>query len=238
MGGGEMTPHKEVPRRQFVSFLFYRVLPEWRRLPLEQRESHRREFAETIRKWNVPDTMKVRTYSLVGLRGDCDLLVWRICYSVSCLQEMASDLLRTQLGGYLETPYSFLGMTRHSQYPITNIDQEMHNAEHLGTAKFLFVYPLVRTRSWYLLPFEDRQRMIEELVRVGHEFPKTRLHVLYSFGLDDHDFTIAVETEHPDMYVERIMRLRETESSPYVQRDTPMFACVQASVEEMLERIG
>ncbi|MFB3815840.1 MAG: chlorite dismutase family protein [Terriglobales bacterium] len=231
---------KDGPRRQFVSFSFYRVLPEWRRLPLEEREQHRREFGDVIHKWNVPETMRVLSYSLTGTRGDADMMLWRICYSVSCLQEMAADLLRTRLGGYLETPYSYLGMTRQSGYVIGEDDRQhsLKGVARPGESQFLFMYPLVRTRAWYMLPFEDRQRMVRELVDLARDFADTHLHVIYSFGLDDQDFVVAVETDHPERYVERIMRGREVEASPYTQRDTPMFTCVRASVEEMLERIG
>ena len=239
-----MDFYDEGPRRQFVSFSFYRVLPEWRRLPLAEREQHRRELVETVRRWNAPDTMKVLSYSLVGLRADTDFLLWRICYSVACLQEMSSDLLRTRLGGYLEVSYSYLGMTRHSAYQLGDANHEHHHHhEFRGTAcpgagKYLFVYPLVRTQAWYLLPFEDRQRMVSEIVQLGREFPGMHLYVVYSFGLDDQDFMLALETDHPDRYVERVMRMREVEASPYTQRDTPMFTCVQTSLQETLERLG
>jgi chlorite dismutase len=236
-----MNSHREGPRRQFVSFSFYRILPEWRRLPLAEREEHRQEFAETIRKWNVPDTMKVLSYSLLGMRPDTDMLLWRICYSVSCLQEMSADLTRTRLAGYLETPYSYLGMTRRSEYPIGETARQHHDelrASRPGGAKYLFVYPLLRTRAWYLLPFEDRQRMVAEMVRVSHDFPGMFPYVIYSFGLDDQDFVLAVESDEPDQYVERVMRMREIELSPYTQRDTPMFTCVKTSIQEMLELLG
>ena len=80
--------------------------------------------------------------------------------------------------------------------------------------------------------------MIAEVVHIGQDFPDMHLNVVYSFGLDDQDFVLALETDHADIYVERVMRLRETESSLHVLRDIPMFTCVQASPEEMLERIG
>lgn len=234
-----MAMHSDAPRRQFVSFYSYRVLPEWRRLPLAEREEHRREFAETIQKWNVPDTMKVLTYSLVGTRPDADLLLWRICYSVSCLQEMASDLLRTQMGGYIEMPYAYLGTTRRSEYLINSQEHEsLHGLVRPGGCKYLFLYPLVRTRNWYLLPFEDRQRMVREIVALNKDFPRTHLHVTYSFGLDDQEFLIAVETDYPEDFVERMMRVRELEASPYIERDTPVFTCVQTTPEDMLEKIG
>ena len=42
--------------------------------------------------------MRVLTYSTVGLRGDCDFMLWRISYSLECLSNAQSDLMKTQLG--------------------------------------------------------------------------------------------------------------------------------------------
>ncbi len=236
-----MENPKEPHRRQFISFSFYRVLPEWRRLPLEEREDQRREFGEVLRKWNVPDTMRVLTYSLVGIRRDADLMLWRICYSVNCLQDMASDLRRTRLGGYLVTAYSFLGMTRRSEYLINlhEAHATLRGVVRPGGGKYLSVFPMVRTRDWYLLPFEDRQRAVQEMMRANNEVPGSmQRHVIYSFGLDDQDFVVALEADQPEEFVERMMQLRETVSSRYTQRDTPVLLCAQSSIEEMLEKIG
>jgi chlorite dismutase len=49
---------------------------------------------------------------------------------------------------------------------------------------------------------------------------------------------LAVETDYPEDFVEFFLRLRETDAGPFTARDTPSFTCVQAPVEEMLERIG
>lgn len=235
-----MEREKETPRRQFVSFSFYHVLPEWRRLALQERDEHRRELADVIRKWCQPDNMRVLTYSTVGMRGDAELMLWRICYSLNCLQEMAADVLRTRIGGYLTTPYSYLGMTQRSEYLI-NEQQEtplLRGALRPGGSRYLFVYPLVRTRDWYLLPFEDRQRAIRELLKFYAEYPQEHVHVTYSFGIDSQDFVVAIETDRPELLVERTMRLRETESSIYVQSDTPVFSCVRQTVDEALTRLG
>jgi chlorite dismutase len=233
-----MNPQREPHRRQYVSFTFYEVLPEWRRLPLSEREEHRREFAEAIHKWQTGDTMKVLTYSLVGLRPECHFMLWRICYSLECLQEMVADLLRTRLGGYIHMSNAYLGMTRRSQYDIGDAHALHGHVLRPGAGKYLFLYPLVRSRSWYLLPFEERQRMVREIISVGEEFHHARLNVLYSFGLDDQDFIMAIETDHPDEYLERVMRLREVEASPYTLRDTPMYTCLNVPLADMLERIG
>lgn len=236
-----MIKGNESHRRQFVSFGFFKVAPEWRRLPFAEREEHRREFAEVITRWQVADTMKVLTYSTIGLRADTDFMIWRICYSLDCLQEMAADLFRTRLGGYITLSHSMLGMTRHSEYAIdadTVVDRTLRGAMRPGGHRYLIIYPLVRTRSWYVLPFEERRRMVNELIKLSSEFPNTRLNVAYSFGIDEQDFIISVETDSPDEYQERMMQAKEIDISPFTERDQPKFTCVRVSVEEMMQRIG
>lgn len=232
---------QESHRRQYVSFGFFKVAPEWRRLSLQEREEHRGEFAELISRWQVAETMKVLTYSTIGLRADSDFMLWRICYSLDCMQEMASDLFRTRLGGYITMTRSFLGMTRSSQYSIgqdTHVDRALRPVIRAGGHRYLCVYPLVRTRNWYLLPFEERRRMVNELIKLSSDFPNTRLNVVYSFGLDEQDFLIVVETDFPEEYQERMMQAKEIDIAPYTERDQPRITCVRVTLEDMLEKIG
>ncbi len=232
---------QDTPRRQIVSFTFLKVQPEWRRLPDTERAAHRREVADIIRRWNVPDQMKVLSYSLVGLRPDCDMMLWRICYSLECLQEMQQQLLSTQMAGYLYIPFSFLAMTKRSQYLIGHVHEGQHDSRGVitpGGYKFAFIYPFVKTRAWYLLPLEERQRMMSEHIRIGHEYPRVRLNTTYSFGLDDQEFVVAFESDHPEDFLDLVMRLRESEASSFTLRDTPIFTCAQMTPEEMLERLG
>jgi chlorite dismutase len=228
-------------RRQVVSFNFYRILPEWRRLPLAEREHHRREAAEVLRRWGLPDELRVLTYSTVGTRSDSHFMLWRICYSLDCLQRMSADLLHTSLGGYVETTHAYLGMTKRSQYVISP-DSQQHRAFRggivPGESQYLFVMPLVKTRDWYAQPWQERQRMIGEYVEVMEEFPRVRLHIMYSYGLSDQEYIIALETNHPEDVLDLSQRLRETENNSYIASDCPTFSCVQNSIEETLERLG
>jgi len=228
-------------RRQVISFSFYRVQPEWRRLPAEERARHRHQLCESIRQWTIPDRMKVLTYSTVGMRPDCEMLLWRIGYSLDDQQEMSKEILATGLGAYLETPYSYLAMTKHSQYLIGHVHEGQSDSRGVirpGGFRYLFVYPFVKTRAWYRLPLEERQRIMNEHIRLGHEYPRVRLNTTYSFGLDDQEFVVAFESDHPEDFLDLVQRLRESESSLYTLHDTPIFTCIQTSIDEMLERIG
>ena len=45
-------PSKPPVKRQIVCFSFYKVMPEWRRLPAEERAAHKAEFGAVLVKWN------------------------------------------------------------------------------------------------------------------------------------------------------------------------------------------
>src|ERR1700753_5212 len=110
-------------KRQIVAFSFYRILPEWKRLSAAEKPAHKAAFIAVIEKWQKPGEFLTMTYSTVGTRGDVDMLVWSICYSVEEMNRMRSELLATPLGGYIEIPHNFLSMTKRSQYQIDREDE-------------------------------------------------------------------------------------------------------------------
>lgn len=56
-------------QRQFVKYKFYKVDPQWRRLPAQQRDEGKAQFAAVVEEF--ASQMAIRSYSLTGLRGDC-----------------------------------------------------------------------------------------------------------------------------------------------------------------------
>jgi len=180
------------------------------------------------------------TYSTVGMKADVDFLLWRISLSADDFQSQSAAINKTKFGAYLTNPYSFLSMTKRSMY-LDKVDP-FHTAEsrtHIipGKRKFLFVYPFVKTRDWYLLPVEERQAVMDGHIKVGNEFPSVKLNTTYSFGFDDQDFVVAFETEEPKDFLDLVMKLRETQSSKYTQRDTPIFTCVQMGMDKVLDQL-
>ena len=81
----------------------------------------------------------------------------------------------------------------------------------------------MKLRSWYSLPQEDRQRAMDEHMRVGHEFRTIVNHTTYSFGIDDQEFMTAFECDEPADFMHLMLTLRESEASRYTERDTPIF---------------
>jgi chlorite dismutase len=74
-------------------------------------------------------------------------------------------------------------------------------------------------------------------IKVGNKYPSVKLNTTYSFGLDDQDFVVAFETDEPKDFLDLVMELRETQSSKYTHRDTPIFTCVQTPMENVLDQL-
>ena len=230
-------PAKPPEQRQVVRYAFYRLDPAWRRLPADRQAAAKLEFAETIE--HFAGKLLLRPYGLVGLRGDCDFLLWQVAETLESLVDLQTALNHTDLGAYLTLPYSYLAMTRRSIYEFPEApDAPSRLVIRPSEARYLFVYPFVKTRAWYSLPRPERQRMMDEHVRVGRQYPSIRLNTTYSYGLDDQEFVVAFEGDNPSEFLDLVMELRESESSSYTLRDTPTFTCMQMSLLDMLDTLG
>jgi chlorite dismutase len=204
---------------QYVAYTFYRVDPAWRRLPVEERQAGKDAFADAVEE--LADRFDhLRAYTTGGVRPDTDFFLWKITDRYDALGELGAALNGTPLAGWLETPYSYLATTKASQYTSARRPRRISPKGSL----YLVVYPFVKVRPWYELPLDDRQRAMDEHIRIGREeFPGITNHTTYSFGIDDQEFMTAFECDEPADFMHLMLTLRETEASSYTERDTPIF---------------
>lgn len=227
-----------VQKQQAVSFSFYKLDPAFRRLSVADKQKARQEFVQLCQQ--PPQGMMCLPYSTVGLKSDVDFLLWRISYNLDDFQQHQQAINRSMLGGYLTIPTCYLSMTKRSTY-VDKIDEQNRAAHRFnlvpGERKYLFVYPFVKTRQWYLLPKDQRQSVMNEHIGVGIKYKRVKLNTTYSFGLDNQDFVVAFETEEPADFLDLVMELRETQSSLYTQRDTPMYTCTKMTIEQIMDQL-
>jgi chlorite dismutase len=155
--------------------------------------------------------------------------------SVEKMQILTSKTYSTVLGKYLELSQMYLSASRASIYSNKVIPGFATDEQPM---KYTIVYPFVKSREWYLLPYEDRQKMMDEHIAVGRKFPQIRLNTSYSFGIDDQDFMLAFETNDLMIFQDLIIQLRETQVSKYIVRDTPMIVCIYKGVEDIIKSLG
>lgn len=217
----------------YLNFSFFKVDPKWRWLNEIGKEEAAKEFSSLIEVANTK--MKVRTYSTLGLRDDAEFLLWMISDSVEKMQILTSKTYSTVLGKYLELSQTYLSASRPSIYSNKVIPGFATDEQPM---KYTIVYPFVKSREWYLLPYDDRQKMMDEHIAVGRKFPQIRLNTSYSFGIDDQDFMLAFETNDLMIFQDLIIQLRETQVSKYIVRDTPMIVCIYKGVEDIIKSLG
>jgi chlorite dismutase len=218
---------------QYVAYTFYRVDRAWRRLPVEERIAGKEAFADVVERW-ADRFAHLRTYICAGVRPETDFFLWKITDRYQDLEELGAELNGTPLAGWLETPYSYLATTKASPYTQARRPRKVVPKG----SPYLVVYPFEKVRPWYALPQEDRQRAMDEHIRIGREqFPTIHNHTTYSFGIDDQEFMTAFECEEPSDFMHLMLTLRESEASAYTLRDTPIFVGRHVAVREALDAL-
>ena len=218
---------------QYVAYTFFRVDPAWRReaaMVAPDRRNDKELFARVVDEFE--DRFEhLRAYTVTGVRPDCDFFLWKITERFEDLLELGAALNATPLAGWLETPYSYLATTKASQY--TSARKARKITPH--GLPYLVVYPFVKMRPWYTLTEDERQRAMDEHIRIGREeFPGIKNHTTYSFGIDDQEFMTAFECEEPADFMHLMLRLRDSEASRYTERDTPIFVGRHVPIREAL----
>jgi len=226
------SDNKNNPEK-FFTFTFYKVDPKWRWLNEMGKDEASREFLELLNA--ARKKIKIRTYSTIGLRHDSEFMIWTMSPSLENIQVLASKIYTTILGKYIEPTSTYLSLTRKSFYS-NQVKLGFETEEE--PLRYAVVYPFIKSREWYLLPFEKRKEMMEEHIRVGRKYPEIRLNTTYSFGIDDQDFMLAFETDNLSRFQSLIIDLRETQVSKYIIKDTPMIPCVLKNIEEIIKSLG
>ena len=220
------------PTGQYVTYTFFKARPEWRRLPVEERAAHKDAFADAVDEL-APRFATLNAYSTTGVRPDCDFFFWKITPTYEDLGEFGAALNATPLAGWLDVTYNYLATTKASRY--TNA-RKPRKILPKGSP-YLVVYPFVKVRPWYALPESDRQRAMDEHMRIGHEFSTIHNHTTYSFGLDDQEFMTVFECDEPADFMHLMLTLRESEASRYTERDTPIFVGQLMEIRAALDRL-
>lgn len=222
---------------QYINYIFYKLDPLWRRLPEENRESGKREFLAAVDEHSRD--MLLRSYSMMGLRSDADFMLWRIGYDLDAFEKMQSAVMKSGLGKYLTVAYSYFAIARRSIY-VGEHTPGFENRRFIipGEGEYIFVYPFVKTRAWYGLSLDERQRMMNEHMQIGRKHYPTKNNTAYAFGIEDYEFILGFESESPEKFQDLMMELRESEASSYTELDTPIFTCRRRDLPETIELLA
>ena len=131
-----------MPGRHFVKFTFLKLDPAWRRLGSDERARGKHEFAAACN--DFAEDHFLRAYSLVGTRGDADLMLRAAAPRLDAIHELHVILNQSGLMRYADISHSFLAMTKESVYS----DEPQPLVPREGSERrYLIVYPMWKKRE-------------------------------------------------------------------------------------------
>lgn len=180
---------------------------------------------------------RVHTYRVYPTRTEADLLIWSaaIAEDNAVAQTFFADFGRAvaPFRRYLIPTNSLWGFTRRSVYAGGRSSQEIDPFAD-NRKPYLVIYPFAKTTDWYLMSRDARQGMMNEHIRVGREYEDIMQLLLYSTGLQDHEFVVSYETDDLARFSELVVALRATEGRRYTSKDTPIFTAIYEPLADIL----
>ncbi len=88
---------------------------------------------------------------------------------------------------------------------------------------YICVYPFVRSYEWYLLPDDERRRMLVEHGMAARTYPDVRANTVSSFALGDYEWILAFEADELHRIVDLMRDLRATDARRHVREEVPFY---------------
>src|SRR4029453_15350635 len=109
------------------------------------------------------------SYDVSAMRSDADVMVWLHGAKPEALQQAVRDIRRSNIFSGAEIVWSSMGVPREAEFAKNHVPAYARGVE---PSTWLCVYPFVRSYEWYLLPAEERGKMLRDHGMLGGEFPK------------------------------------------------------------------
>ena len=171
-------------------------------------------------------------YDVSGLRADADVMFWLHGSDPAALQAAVRRIRRTALIAPLLPTWSALGVHREAEFTRSHVPGFLRGER---ARDWLAVYPFVRGYDWYVLPEEDRKRMLAEHGRKGAAFTSVVANTVSAFALGDYEWILPMESDSLVDLVDMMRDLRATEARLHVNEETPFFTGRRIEPRELYE---
>ena len=178
------------------------------------------EVDALIEELSAEDLVVRGFYDVSALRADADLMIWWHAPALETIQAAYSRFRRTALGSHLSAVWSNVALHRPAEFNKGHVPAFMSGE---AAKSYLCVYPFVRSYDWYLLPDEDRRKMLVDHGIAARTFPDVRANTVSSFALGDYEWILAFEADELHRIVDLMRDLRATEARRHVRVETPVL---------------
>jgi hydrogen peroxide-dependent heme synthase len=173
-------------------------------------------------------------YDVSGLRADADVMVWWHAADSEDLQKAYHRFRRTAFGRRLEPVWSQLALHRPAEFNKSHVPAFLNDEE---SKAHICVYPFVRSYEWYLLPDEERRRMLAEHGKMARDYPDVRANTVASFALGDYEWILAFEGDELYRIVDLMRHLRASDARRHVREEVPFYTGSLVPIAELVDRL-
>lgn len=179
------------------------------------------EAFETLAKDLTAGNVTLRgLYDVSAMRVDADVMVWLHGSAPEALQAALRQIRRTELFAGTEIAWSAMGVHRDAEFSKNHWPSF---ARGIDPEAWICVYPFVRSYEWYLLPAEERGKMLRDHGMLGREFPQVLANTVASFALGDWEWILGLEAPNLVDLVDMMRHLRSTEARNHVREEVPFY---------------
>ncbi len=190
------------------------------------------EVAELFDQLAAKDVTVRGTYDVAALRADADLMIWWHAPTSDALQDAYAMFRRTRLGAHLEPVWSQMALHRPAEFNKSHVPAFLAEEEPRA---YVCVYPFVRSYEWYLLPDNERRRLLAEHGQMARDYPDVRANTVSSFALGDYEWMLAFEADELYRIVDLMRHLRGSETRRHVRLEVPFYTGRRRSVGELVD---
>lgn len=211
----------------------YTLWAVWRRDPEHPViEPDDRELSDVVQLIEESGVAVRGFYDVSGLRADADLMVWLHGATAEELQRALRRLRRTELLRRLLPVWNALGVHRDAEFNRAHVPGFLRGTP---AKAWLCLYPFVRSHEWYLLPEDERKRMLAEHGRRGAAFTGVTANTVASFALGDYEWLLPLEADELTDLVDMMRDLRYTDARRHVREEVPFFTGRRLELAEIPE---
>jgi hydrogen peroxide-dependent heme synthase len=201
----------------------------------EQREAVVDEASRFFKQQEERGVVVRGLYDIAGLRADADFMIWTHAERVEALQATYADFRRTTALGRVSAPvWSSVALHRPAEFNKSHIPAFLAGEE---AGAYICVYPFVRSYEWYLLPDEERRRMLAEHGMAAREYKDVRANTVPAFALGDYEWILAFEAADLHRIVDLMRELRATDARRHTREETPFFTGPRVGVEQLVNAL-
>ncbi|WP_460942587.1 hydrogen peroxide-dependent heme synthase [Okibacterium endophyticum] len=173
-------------------------------------------------------------YDVSALRADADLMVWLHGDTAEGLQRAWRGLRRTLMLAPLLQTWNAMGVHRDAEFNRSHVPGFLRG---IAPKDWLCLYPFVRSYEWYLLPEDERRRMLADHGRKGAAFTGVLANTVAAFALGDYEWLLPLEADEVTDLVDLMRDLRATDARRHVREEVPFFTGRRIPVSDIPEVI-